>query len=377
MGVFYVFSEKNIDLKNCEFYKSKIPDHKQHCKSCKVRHLPPTGKKCQHKKSFPEESNELSRDAAVASGTSTSRGSEDGQLLQKQILEQLRQVTDRLDQVEHRVAATATSSTPKQELSRDSFLQTIKFHKKSKKQYKSSSSSSSSNDSDDPTLETLKSHKLQQKVDARIRELNHSSHLPGKSKKLKYNSQRGGSVDVQVKHKVHWPHEAVLGGLSRQRVTYDQLSLTQWVQGFCRNILEERSGTRKDTMISYLADLMEDATDFTWQGAKASHAVLLCEMERGTLQWEDGNRIDRIRRAHAQKHIPIAKSAWSKNEKKPWFCKNFQSNSCTHQRDHEVNGRLNKHICAFCLTLGKQLNHSEKNCLTKQSSKNEQTAVNR
>ena len=134
-----------------------MPDHKQHCKSCKARHLPPTGKKCQHKKSFPEESNELSRDAAVASGTSTS-GSEDGQLLQKQILEQLRQVTDRLDQVEHRVAATATSSTPKQELSRDSFLQTIKSHKKSKKQYKSSSSSSSSDDSDDPTLETLKSH---------------------------------------------------------------------------------------------------------------------------------------------------------------------------------------------------------------------------
>ena len=195
---------------------------------------------------------------------------------------------------------------------------------------------------------------MQQKVDARIRELNHSSHLSGKSKKLKYKSQRGGSVDVQVKHKVHWPHEAVLGGVSRQRVTYDQLSLTQWVQGFCRNILEERSGTRKDTMISYLADLMEDATDFTWQGAKASHAVLLCEMERGTLQWEDGDRIDRIRRAHAQKHIPVAKSTWSKNERKPWFCKQFQSNTCTQQKDHEVNGRLNRHICAFCLTLRKQ-----------------------
>ena len=107
---------------------------------------------------------------------------EDGQLLQKQILEQLRKVTDRLDQVEHRVAATATSSTPKQELSTDSFLETIKCHKKSKNQYKSNSSSSSSNDSDDPSLETLKSQRLQQKVDARIRELNHSSHLPGKTK---------------------------------------------------------------------------------------------------------------------------------------------------------------------------------------------------
>ena len=138
-----------------------MPDHKQHCKTCKVRHLPPIGKKCQYKKTVQEESNELSRDAAVTSGQSTSKGPEDGQLLQKQILEQLRQVTDRLDQVEHRVAATATSSTPKQELSTDSFLQTIKPHKKSKKQYKSSSSSSTSDDSDDPSLETFKSHRCQ------------------------------------------------------------------------------------------------------------------------------------------------------------------------------------------------------------------------
>ena len=66
--------------------------------------------------------------------------------------------------------------------------------------------------SDDPSLETLKSHMLQQKVDARNRELNHNSHLPGKDKKRKYKSQRGGNVDVKAKYKVHWPHEAVLGG---------------------------------------------------------------------------------------------------------------------------------------------------------------------
>ena len=28
---------------------------------------------------------------------------------------------------------------------------------------------------------------------------------------------------------------------------------------------------------------MEDATDFSWANAKAAHAVLLCEMERGAL----------------------------------------------------------------------------------------------
>ena len=35
-------------------------------------------------------------------------------------------------------------------------------------------------------------------------------------------------------------------------------------------------------MLWYLSDLMEDATEFFWASAKASHTVLLCEMERGS-----------------------------------------------------------------------------------------------
>ena len=93
-----------------------------------------------------------------------------------------------------------------------------------------------------------------------------------------------------------------MGGINRQRISYDQLSLTQWVQGFCRNILEENSPTKKDIMISYMADFMEDATDFSWQRAKAAHTVLLCDMERGALQWDHTVRIERIHRAYAQKH---------------------------------------------------------------------------
>ena len=56
---------------------------------------------------------------------------------------------------------------------------------------------------------------------------------------------------------------------------------------------------------------MEDTTDFSWQGAKAAHAVLLYEMERGSLQLEDLDRIDCIRRSHAQKHM-LQRSGWVK-----------------------------------------------------------------
>ena len=79
-------------------------------------------------------------------------------------------------------------------------------------------------------------------------------------------------------------------------------------------------------------------------------------MERGLLQWEDMDRIDRIRRAHAQKHVS-GRGNWAKpsnpSGRKPWFCKGFQTDVCTHTRDHEANGKLQRLICAYCLMGGR------------------------
>ena len=78
----------------------------------------------------------------------------------------------------------------------------------------------------------LKSPQLQKKVDKRIRQLEHSSQCSGRDAACKHKSKRGGNVEVSVKTKVSWPHEPILGGVNRQRINYDQLSLTQWVHGF-------------------------------------------------------------------------------------------------------------------------------------------------
>ena len=42
-----------------------------------------------------------------------------------------------------------------------------------------------------------------------------------------------------------------------------------------------------------MADLMEDANNFSWQRVKAAHAVLCCELETGAVTWEETLRIDR------------------------------------------------------------------------------------
>ena len=64
-------------------------------------------------------------------------------------------------------------------------------------------------------------------------------------------------------------------------MNYDKLNLTHWVQEFAQNITGGKSQKTKDQMLQYLADIMADATDFSWQNAKAIHMVLLCDIERG------------------------------------------------------------------------------------------------
>ena len=139
---------------------------------------------------------------------------------------------------------------------------------------------------------------LQIQVERRLQELASLNKTGTKIKSL-----RGGPVEVLVPNRVKWPHEYVLSGNSKERISYDQLSITQWVAGFGRIMKEEKNSEIKDSMLDYLVSLFDDANDFSWDAAKASHAVLLCRMEQGEIRnYTELEKIDRIRRAHAQRH---------------------------------------------------------------------------
>ena len=65
---------------------------------------------------------------------------------------------------------------------------------------------------------------------------------------------------------------------------YNQLSTTQWVAGFCRIMKEEKDLKIRENMLDYMISLFDDANNFSWDAAKASHAVLLCRMEQGEVK---------------------------------------------------------------------------------------------
>ena len=190
-----------------------------------------------------------------------------------------------------------------------------------------------------PTAAVLRrSAYVQREVDSRLQELRTLN------EQGKFKSQRGGSDTVYGKHDVPWPHNYILTGNTKSRASYDNLSMFQWVAGFCQIIREQNDPIVKNQMLDYMADLMGDSHDFGWQVAKGCHAVLLVKMEEGKVVWGDTNKIDRIRRAHAQKVQSTQGSGYGSKKnvksKTPLPCRFYQRGTCGQSQDHENGGSL-------------------------------------
>ena len=208
-----------------------------------------------------------------------------------------------------------------------------------------------------PSLAAIRSNtRIQRDIEDRLEQLkafNGQETIQGKLK-----SQRGGNQDIMVKRKVDWPQNFVLTGTTKTRPSYDALSIFQWVAGFGRIIQEESNAEIKNCMLEYLTELMEDAQDFSWTSAKASHAVLLCRMEEGRVDWNDTAKIERIRRANAQRsQTQHSNQQTSWNKDKALICKFYQTGQCHQKADHFSGGRKYRHVCSVCFN-----QHPAKEC---------------
>ena len=121
-------------------------------------------------------------------------------------------------------------------------------------------------------------------------------------------------------------------------------------------------------MLGYCINLLEDATDFSWSSANASHAILLCRMEQGEIgSWLDTEKIDRVRRAPAQRHVSThnsgGRSVKGQSSGKSTPCVYYNKGSCVQKATHETKGVLYRHICASCWSKdGKQFAHPKSEC---------------
>ena len=121
-------------------------------------------------------------------------------------------------------------------------------------------------------------------------------------------------------------------------------------------------------MLDYVISLFDDANDFSWDAAKASHTVLLCRMEQGEVKdYSQIEKIDRIRCANAQRHsVPTfggqAQKKHNQKHAKSMTCNYFNVGTCSHSKTHETRGILYKHLCSAYFAMGKSFGHPEIEC---------------
>ena len=138
---------------------------------------------------------------------------------------------------------------------------------------------------------------------------------------------------------------------------------------------EETNQNSKDAMLDYLISLLGDANDFSWNSAKASHAVMLCHMEQGEIKdYTQTEQIDRVRHVHAQRHTPTGQDTTNnvskRNNSKSMVCQYYNSGTCSQQNTHKTKGVMYRHVCYFCFTKNcRNFQHTEVQCHNKQKTK--------
>ena len=99
------------------------------------------------------------------------------------------------------------------------------------------------NTSNTPSLTDIRQNaQIQEKVGQRIKELQQLSN-PGMDTKIK--SLRGGTANIFVKHCIKWPHGHILPRNTKEQVSYNELTMGQWMASFCRTMMEELNLKKK------------------------------------------------------------------------------------------------------------------------------------
>ena len=328
------------------------------CSSCLTQHARPVGKKCQLKagESFSSES-----EVVVPSSTNEITVSDE-------ILNQLRQLGEKMDSMDKRVQRTEAALEKGNSQATDIPAASLG----TAGQVTGYDIGENIAQSVVPSLDFLRNNEsLQNQVERRLAELKNVNEMATRGR---LKSQRGGPGDIAVKKLIDWPQNFILTGAHKTRPTYDDLTITQWVSGFVRCIQEEKSGDNRDLMLDYLGNLMEDASDFSWDSAKAAHAILLTNMEADRVKWSDTEKIDRLHRAHAQRHIShnqasatrsFGKKSKNSGNKTGVNCRFFQEGNCKYPSHHKTAGTFFRHVCENCDGV-----HITKNCTQKNHTKN-------
>ena len=101
-------------------------------------------------------------------------------------------------------------------------------------------------------------------------------------------------VNIPSKSKIKWPQDHAFVSTQRKKLTYEQLDQGTWLLGFLRIRQGEEDHIIRENMIDYLTELIQDSCDFSWEGAKGAHYVLLQRMMANRLDWTQLDQVHKV-----------------------------------------------------------------------------------
>ena len=129
-------------------------------------------------------------------------------------------------------------------------------------------------------------------------------------------------------------------------------------------------------MLQYYALLIQDVVELNFLTVKRAHAAVLQEIEKGKLNWDKLEEIEKTKNRYTQRLV--------QNQRVGGFatiqtCTHFNKGFCRMENDHVANGVLYEHCCSFCLKeTDKKFDHPLTKCLrikNGQTTKNEVTSI--
>ena len=122
----------------------------------------------------------------------------------------------------------------------------------------------------------------------------------------------------------------------------------------------------RTNMLLHCGSVLQDAIELSLPTAKRAHGVLPQEIEKGVLNWDKLEDIERVRGRNAQ-HILASSSVVKANDvtDKVFICKLYNKGTCKHEKQsqHVEKGVIYQHYCSYCyLASGKKFEHSKMKC---------------
>ena len=159
----------------------------------------------------------------------------------------------------------------------------------------------------------------------------------------------------KVVHPQLWPHSELNLAACSKDVTYDKLTIEEFVAGYATILHSHKlSTTEKQAREEHLIHLMYLAMTYEWHAVLAYNGAVLLEIERGHAAWGDSfHHLDAcILQGHFKSSAPSVRQSAPKDSRPVLFCRDYQHGTCNFSNDHSglLRGETKflRHICATC-----------------------------